>query len=273
MENCRSGFSAEIHEGDVPLLFQPMLWSPWPDGLLYLAVQGFVGDVPDIRQTDARVEVVEELEWKEGVHEEQPGHGAEEGELGVLERHGLRLHRPENPGGYVADDQEGESSTPRHVLHVLLLRRISSHSIQDLDDLHIEWKMVSSFIYEMIPWNEMCEGTKANMQMFNAAWMWGRGFQMCRWSYHMYDMQGRHFNFFLGGKFFLDSSMPPDYWKIGKNQNFICSNLTLFIVPIFLSFFLFFLIFSFFFSFSLGATASLAPSNDAPDDMCKTTSA
>ena len=52
--------------------------------------------------------------------------------------------------------------------------------------------------------------------------------------------QGRHFNFFLGAKFFF-CSMPPDYWKIGKKQHFICSNLTLFIV---LSFF-----FSLFFSF------------------------
>ena len=31
--------------------------------------------------------------------------------------------------------------------------------------------------------------------------------------------QGRHFNFFLGGaKIFLNFSMPPDYWKIGKNS-------------------------------------------------------
>ena len=62
--------------------------------------------------------------------------------------------------------------------------------------------------------------------------------------------QGRHFNFFLGAKFFF--SMPPDYWKIGKKQHFICSNLTLFIVPFFLSFFflLFFFLFFFFFLFS-----------------------
>jgi len=42
--------------------------------------------------------------------------------------------------------------------------------------------------------------------------------------------------------------MPPDYWKIGKKQHFICSNLTLFIAPFFfLSFFLlfFFLFFLF----------------------------
>ena len=34
--------------------------------------------------------------------------------------------------------------------------------------------------------------------------------------------------------------MPPNYWKIGKKQHFICSNLTLFIVP----FFVFYLSFS-----------------------------
>ena len=66
----------------------------------------------------------------------------------------------------------------------------------------------------------------------------------------MPSAQGRHFNFFLGGKIFFYSSVPPDYWKIGKKQHFICSNLTLFIVPFFLSFFLsfFLLFFSFLFS-------------------------
>ena len=31
-------------------------------------------------------------------------------------------------------------------------------------------------------------------------------------------MQGRHFNFFLGGQNFFKFSMPPDYWKNGKNS-------------------------------------------------------
>ena len=67
-----------------------------------------------------------------------------------------------------------------------------------------------------------------------------------------YKVQGRYFNFFLGGKFFFKFSMPPDYWKIGKKQHFICSSLTLFIVPFFLSFFfLCFLSFFFFLSFFL----------------------
>ena len=72
--------------------------------------------------------------------------------------------------------------------------------------------------------------------------------------------QERHFNFFLGANNFFP--MPPDYSKIGKKQYFICSNLTLFIVPFFLSSFLFFSIFlSFsFFSFSLGEGAT-APSS------------
>ena len=69
--------------------------------------------------------------------------------------------------------------------------------------------------------------------------------------------QGRLFNFFLAwGEFYFYFSMPPDYWKIGKKQHFICSNLTLFIVLFFLFFSFFSLFsFSFFFSFSLGATA------------------
>ena len=80
------------------------------------------------------------------------------------------------------------------------------------------------------------------------------------------------FQLFLGGgQNFFNFSMPPDYWKIGKKQHFICSNLTLFIVPFFLfSFFsLFFLFFLFFFFFLFpwggGATAPPAPLNDASD--------
>ena len=51
----------------------------------------------------------------------------------------------------------------------------------------------------------------------------------------------------------LNFSIPPDYWKIGKKQHFICSNLTLFIVPFFLAFFfsLFYLFFLFCLSFFL----------------------
>ena len=78
--------------------------------------------------------------------------------------------------------------------------------------------------------------------------------------------QWRHFNFFLGGpKFIFYFSMPLDYWKIGKKQHYICSNLTLFLVPFFISFFSFFL-FSLSFCLFLGgrATAPPAPSNDAP---------
>ena len=73
------------------------------------------------------------------------------------------------------------------------------------------------------------------------------------------------------GKFFFHFPMPPDYWKFEKN--FICSNLTLFIVPFFLSFFLSFFsffplfsLFSSFFSFFLfpwGSDGPPAPSNDA----------
>ena len=80
--------------------------------------------------------------------------------------------------------------------------------------------------------------------------------------------------FSWGAKFFLNFSMPPDYWKIGKKQHFICSNLTLFIVPFFLfslfffsflspfSFFSFFFSFFSFFLFPWGRRP-LSPPNDA----------
>ena len=77
--------------------------------------------------------------------------------------------------------------------------------------------------------------------------------------------QGRHFNFFLvGAKIFFSFQSQRTMEKLEK-QHFICSNLTLFIIPFFLSFFfsffslfLFFLFFSFFFSFffSLGGGAT-----------------
>ena len=66
--------------------------------------------------------------------------------------------------------------------------------------------------------------------------------------------QGRHFNFFLEGpkifKFFNATGLLKNW----KKQQFICSNLTLFIFPFFLfllffSFFFFFFLFSFFFLF------------------------
>ena len=68
---------------------------------------------------------------------------------------------------------------------------------------------------------------------------------------------------FSWGPTFFYFSMPPDYWKIGK-QHFICSNLTLFIVAFFLFFsffsflslFFFFLFFSF---FSLGGDGPQPP--------------
>ena len=63
---------------------------------------------------------------------------------------------------------------------------------------------------------------------------------------HDETLSGASFQLFLGA-IFLNFSMPPDYWKTGKKHHFICSNLTLFIVPFFLSFFFF--VFSFFYSF------------------------
>ena len=82
------------------------------------------------------------------------------------------------------------------------------------------------------------------------------------------------FQLFLGvAKFFLYFSMPTGLLKNWKKQHFTCSNLTLFIVPFFLSFFppffLFFTFFPFFFFFVLGGGRPQPPSNDAPGFDCK----
>ena len=61
--------------------------------------------------------------------------------------------------------------------------------------------------------------------------------------------QGRHFNFFLGPIFYI-FQCHQTIEKM-KKQHFICSNLTLFIVPFFLSLFFLFSLFSFFFLFFL----------------------
>ena len=86
-------------------------------------------------------------------------------------------------------------------------------------------------------------------------------------------IQGRHFNFFLGGPIFYLFFNATGLLKNWKKQHFICSNLTLFIVSFFLFslfslfflfllfFFLFFLFFSFF--FFLGGRRPPAPLNDA----------
>ena len=75
--------------------------------------------------------------------------------------------------------------------------------------------------------------------------------------------------FSWGAKIFFIFQCHRTIEKLEK-QHFICSNLTLFIVPFFLFFsfislFSFFLSFFFFFSFSLGATAPPAPPNDASE--------
>ena len=86
--------------------------------------------------------------------------------------------------------------------------------------------------------------------------------------------QWRHFNFFLGGaNFFFIFRCHQTIEKLEKKQHFICSNLTLFIVPFFLSlffllffsFFFFFFFLFFLFSFSLGGDGPplQPPSNDA----------
>ena len=78
---------------------------------------------------------------------------------------------------------------------------------------------------------------------------------------------GASFQLFLGDQIFLNFSMPPDYWKIGKKQHFICSNLTLFIVPFFSLFFLFsfsFSSFSFFFLFFIFFLGGPRPPSPPP---------
>ena len=78
-------------------------------------------------------------------------------------------------------------------------------------------------------------------------------------------LQERHFNFFWEGQYFILFFNATGLLKNWKKQHFQCSNLTLFIVPFFLSvFFSFFFFFLFFlsvflFSFSLGATAPSPP--------------
>ena len=82
--------------------------------------------------------------------------------------------------------------------------------------------------------------------------------------FYIYLYSGASFQLFLGGAnfFFFNATWLLKNWK---KQHFICSNLTLFMVPFFLfplffSFFSSFFFFSFFFSFfsfSLGATALL----------------
>ena len=61
------------------------------------------------------------------------------------------------------------------------------------------------------------------------------------------------------GQIFFNFSIPPDYWKIEKKQHFICSNLTLFVVPFFLFSLVSSLFFLFFFFLGGRATAPQPP--------------
>ena len=78
---------------------------------------------------------------------------------------------------------------------------------------------------------------------------------------HCFTSSGASFQLFLGGQIFFKFLNATGLMKNWKKQHFICGNLTLFIVPSFLSFFFFFF-FSFFLSFFFflfpwGATAPL----------------
>ena len=87
--------------------------------------------------------------------------------------------------------------------------------------------------------------------------------------------QGRHFNFFLGANIFFIFQCHRIIEKLEKTAlyNYVVINLTLFIVPFFLSVFLFFSFFLFFLFFFLfffflfpwgGGDGPQPPSNDAP---------
>ena len=91
-------------------------------------------------------------------------------------------------------------------------------------------------------------------------------------SREQYCTQGCHFNFFLGGKKNFYFSMPPDYWKIGKNSTLYVviwrySLFPSFLFLFFSLFFLFFLFFSFFFFLFPwgGGRRPPSPPNDASD--------
>ena len=77
---------------------------------------------------------------------------------------------------------------------------------------------------------------------------------------------GASFQLYLGGPNFFLFFNATGLLKNWKKQHFICSNLTLFIVPVFLFFlFFFFLFFLFFFFLGGGGDGPQPPSNDAPD--------
>ena len=83
------------------------------------------------------------------------------------------------------------------------------------------------------------------------------------------EIRGVISTFSLGGQnFFIIFQCHRTIEKLGKKQHFICSNLTLFIVSFFLSFFFFFFslfsFFSFFFSFSLGERRPPSPPQMMP---------
>ena len=98
---------------------------------------------------------------------------------------------------------------------------------------------------------------------------WLHGFNLTilvPWFQHWFLPGGVISTFSWGGKFFFNFQCHRNIEKLEK-QHFICSNLTLFIVPFFL-FSLFSLFFSFLFFFLffhfLGGDGPPAPSNDAP---------
>ena len=85
--------------------------------------------MPDVGQTDGRMEPEEERQRKIDVEQEQPGQRAVV--LGLYARRHLS-GKPgtKDPNRNVADDEEGDDTATGHVDEVALLRRVAAHPAQ-----------------------------------------------------------------------------------------------------------------------------------------------
>ena len=91
--------------------------------------------MPDVGETDAAVETKEEEEREVDVHEEEPGNNTVEVKLGG-KIDSLAQHRPHDPDREVADDQEREGASPRHLGRVFDGGWVASHPEEDQDSLY-----------------------------------------------------------------------------------------------------------------------------------------
>ena len=116
---------------------------------------------------------------------------------------------------------------------------------------HRQWRSVALTIRVTIPWFQ--NETKA---WDRAACVHSKETYLAHVSSVWANGRGVISTFLGGGANLFYVSIPPDYWKLGKKHHFICSNLTLSIIPFFLSFFFSFFLFSW---RGGGATASQPP--------------